>query len=143
MGPNARTRQIRDRFIAGHPSCDLRRHLDGVPHDTPIRDIVDRCRVWQSHADTNHWRVVKPMSEKAQPVYAVSLSVGLADLEAMLKRLLPDMPAQAPPPLSAATDIEAMLKCLLTGTLTQAPQPHQGLVYDIVLLLGQIWPRGR
>ena len=49
-------------------------------------------------------------------------SVRLADLEAMLKRLIPAVPAQAPPP--ALTDIEAMLKRLLPGTLTQAPQPR-------------------
>ena len=57
----------------------------------------------------------KPTLERAQPVYAVSEptlrpkeqiatavtgpSVGLADLETMLKRLLPSVPAQAPPPL--------------------------------------------
>ena len=48
-------------------------------------------------------------------------SVGLADLETMLKRLLPTVPAQAPPPRPAPTDIKAMLKCLLP---TQAPQSH-------------------
>ena len=46
MGQNARTRLICDRFIAGHPDCDLHWHLDSVPPDTPIQDIVDRCRVW-------------------------------------------------------------------------------------------------
>ena len=67
MGPNARTCLICDRFIAGHPDCDLRL-LDSVPPDTPIRDIVDRCRVWESHADTDDRRVVKPTPEKARPV---------------------------------------------------------------------------
>ena len=52
-GPNARTRMVRDRFVAGHQDCELRRHLDSVPLDTPIRDIVDRCRVWESHSDTH------------------------------------------------------------------------------------------
>ena len=31
MGQVARLRLIRDRFIAGHTSCDLRRYLDCVP----------------------------------------------------------------------------------------------------------------
>ena len=46
-------RLIRDRFIAGHSSCELRRYLqlDSVPPETPIRDVVDRCRVWENHAD--------------------------------------------------------------------------------------------
>ena len=51
MGQAARLRLIRDRFIAGHSSCELRRHLDSVPLETPIRDVVDRCRIWESHAD--------------------------------------------------------------------------------------------
>ena len=51
MGQTARLRLIRDRFIAGHGSCDLRRYMDCVPPNTPLRDIVDRCRVWESHTD--------------------------------------------------------------------------------------------
>ena len=47
MGPNARLRLIRDRFIAGDENCALRHHLDSVPPETPIRDIVGRCRVWE------------------------------------------------------------------------------------------------
>ena len=42
---------IRDIFIAAQWGCGLRRHLDGVSSDTPIRDIVDRCRVWESHSE--------------------------------------------------------------------------------------------
>ena len=61
MGQTARLRLIRDRFIAGHESCDLRRYLDCVPPDTPLRDIVDRCRVWESHGDPEVRRVSKPM----------------------------------------------------------------------------------
>ena len=65
-------RLIRDRFIAGHESCDLRRYLDCVPPDTPLRDIVDRCRVWESHADPDVVRrISKPMPEPAYPTYVV------------------------------------------------------------------------
>ena len=35
MGQTARLRLIRDRFIAGHSSCELRRYLDSVPPETP------------------------------------------------------------------------------------------------------------
>ena len=51
IGQTTRLQLIRDRFIAGHSSCELHRHLDSVPPETPIRDVVDRCRVWESHAD--------------------------------------------------------------------------------------------
>ena len=51
-----RLQLVRDRFIAGHAECSLCRHLDSVGPDTPIRDIVDSCRVWESHAeDTDSW----------------------------------------------------------------------------------------
>ena len=47
MGQMAQLRLIRDRFIAGHNSCELHRYLDSVPPETPIRDVVDQCRVWE------------------------------------------------------------------------------------------------
>ena len=74
MGQKARLRLIRDRLIAGHESCDLRRYLDCVPPDTPLRDIVDRCRVWESHSDSSVRRVSKPMPEPAYPAYVVKKS---------------------------------------------------------------------
>ena len=51
MGKCARNRMVRDRLIADQRSCGLRRHLDSIPLDTPIRDIVDHCRVWESHSE--------------------------------------------------------------------------------------------
>ena len=45
MGKRARDAMIRDKFIAAQRNCGLRRHLDGVPLDTPIWEIVDSCRV--------------------------------------------------------------------------------------------------
>ena len=45
MGPSVRLHLIRDRFVAGHEHCALRRHLE-TPPETPIRDIVDRWRMW-------------------------------------------------------------------------------------------------
>ena len=51
MGQMACLRLVRDRFIAGQDSCALRWHLDSVSPEIHIRDIVDRCRVWESHAD--------------------------------------------------------------------------------------------
>ena len=69
MGQTARLRLIRDRFIiiAGHGSCELRRYLDCVPPDTPLRDIMDRCRVWESHTDPEVRRISKPVPEPAYP----------------------------------------------------------------------------
>ena len=71
MGQIARLRLICDRFIAGHENCDLRRYLDCVPPDTPLRDIVDRCRVWESHGTTEIRRVSKPIPDPVYPTYVV------------------------------------------------------------------------
>ena len=71
MGQIARLRLIRDRFIAGHANCDLRRYLDCVPPDTPLRDTVDRCRVWESHGTMEIRRVSKPIPEPVYPTYVV------------------------------------------------------------------------
>ena len=40
----------------------LRRQLDGFAQGTPIGEIVDSCRVWESHSDSNRiaeaiWRL--------------------------------------------------------------------------------------
>ena len=72
MGQTARLQLIRDGFIAGHGNCDLRRHLDSVSPETPIRDVVDRCRVWESHADSAVPRMSKPTPDPVYPTYAVS-----------------------------------------------------------------------
>ena len=51
MGKRACDAMIRDKFIAAQRHCGPRRHLDGVASDTPIWEIVDSCRVWESHSD--------------------------------------------------------------------------------------------
>ena len=71
MGQTVRLWLIRDRYIAEHSSCELRRYLDSVPPETPIRDVVDRCRVWESHADPEIRRVRKPGPEPIYPAYVV------------------------------------------------------------------------
>ena len=43
-----------------------------MPPETPIQDIVDRCRVWESHADSDVRRVSKPGPGPAFPTYVVS-----------------------------------------------------------------------
>ena len=102
---------------------------------------------------------MKPTPERAQPMYTESepvcvpadqvvpavtaLSVGVGELESllrrllltappprpvpteiMLKRLISNGPAPAPPPRTAITDMETMLQRLLTGTPTWAPLPQ-------------------
>ena len=72
IGQTLRLILIRDRFIAGHGSCELRQHLDCLPPDTPLRDIVDRCRVWESHSDSSGRHISK--LEPAYPAYVFKKS---------------------------------------------------------------------
>ena len=71
MGQTARLRLIRDRFIAGHNSCDLRRHLDSAPPETRIRDVVDCCRVWESHGHPAISRTRNHTTDPMHPTFTV------------------------------------------------------------------------
>ena len=71
LNASARLQLVWDRFIAGQMECSLRLYLDSVGPGTHIRDIVDRCRVWESHAeDTDSWGAC-PSLERLRPVYRV------------------------------------------------------------------------
>ena len=79
MGQTAHLRLIRDRFIVGHSSCELRRYWDSVPPETPIRDVVDLCRIWESHADPAVGRVSKPSLDPIYPAYVVEDSDNITE----------------------------------------------------------------
>ena len=79
---------VRDRFIDGQAKCALRRHLDCFGPDTPMRDIVDSCHVWESHneaavrrnggSDRNSPQVVYQVTEDS-PSPAVSTELETLD----------------------------------------------------------------
>ena len=79
MGQMARLRLIRDRFIVGHSSCELQRYLDSVPPETPIRDVVDRCRVWESHAYPQVRWISKPSPDPIYQAYVVGDSDNISE----------------------------------------------------------------
>ena len=153
MGQTARLRLIRDRFIAGHSSCELRRHLDSVPPETPIRDVVNRC-----HADPAVRRASKyvvgdadNISETTRVAAVTGQKSSSNQLEDLLRRLLttveppapkPEMPAvekllqqlvketQSCPPAVVSppvpTELEQMLRSFLAGQRQrQRPLPRQ------------------
>ena len=49
--PTVRLQLVRDKFITGQQQLALRRHLDSAGPDTPMVNIVDKCRVWESHEE--------------------------------------------------------------------------------------------
>ena len=141
MSQTARLRLIRDRFIAGHESCDLRRYLDCVPPDTPLRDIVDRCRVWESHADPEVRRISKPMPEpdyltyvvkqpdyETEPVCVVTVNKPNSPVdqsEELLKKLLAVLTPTVPPPARAPdlSPLDKLVQLLLSEAAMREPVP--------------------
>ena len=115
MGHTARLRLICDLFIAGHSSCELRRHLDSVPPETHIRVVVDRCRVWESHADPAVRRISKPSPDPIYPAYVV----GDSDKISETKRV-----ATVTRPKSGPDQLEDLLWPLLAAVDTPAPVPE-------------------
>ena len=141
MGQTARLRLIRDRFIAGHESCDLRRYLDCVPPDTPLRDIVDRCRVWESHADPEVRRISKPLPDPVYPTYVVEqpdyetepvcvVTVNkpnspVDQSDELLKKLLAVLTPKVPPPARAPDESprDKLVQLLLSEAVKREPAP--------------------
>ena len=99
------SQMVHDRFIDGQVECALRRHLDSLRPDTPMADIVDCCRVWESHRDVE---TEPSMSANRRPARAVcpvieveptaTVSPKTETVEDMIRMLLP---TPAPTPLQA------------------------------------------
>ena len=126
MGQTAHLRLIHDRFIAGHSSCELRRHLDSVPPETPIRDVVDRCCVWESHADPAVRRVSKPSPDPIYPAYVVGDSDNISETTRV---------AAVTRPRSGPDQLEDLLRRLLMAVDTPAPIPEVPAVEKLLQLL--------
>ena len=148
---------MRDQCIASHDSCALRRHLDSVSPETPIWDIVDRCRVWESHADSDTRRFSKPGPNRTLPIYTVdTLSEKMDDqvvaavtttqpdpdqLATLLRRLFSGPVGPAPPPELVPSVLEQLLHRLLTEAQTlQLTPPAQAGHSDIESLLRNLLP---
>ena len=95
-----------------------------------MRDVVDRCRVWESHADTAAHRISKPSPDPIYPAYVVGDSDTISEtkwvaavtrpksgpdqLEDLLRRLLTAVDTPAPVP--EAHTVEKLLQCLVAET---------------------------
>ena len=96
---------VRDHFIDGQAERALRRHLDSLGPNTPMTDIVDCCRMWESHCEVE----IQPRtSANRLPVHVIcqvteveptpAISPETETVEDVIKKLLP---TPAPPPLQA------------------------------------------
>ena len=124
MGQTARLRLICDRFIAGHENCDLRRHLDCVPPDTPLRDIV---------IDVEYGRVMQILrcdesvnrcrNRLIRLMWLSSQTMKLS--EELLKKLLAVPTPTVPPPVRAPelSPMDKLVQLLLSETAKREPAP--------------------
>ena len=154
LNSSARLQLVRDRFIAGQVGCSLRRHLDGVEPGTPIRDIVDRCLVWESHAEDIDCRGTTPIRNRPLPVYPIdevrteSGPVCFSDdqdlLESLLRHLLPT-PVVSPPTVSSVpSEHEQFVQRLIgKGPPWRPLLPDRTDLMDILLQsllpVGSLW----
>ena len=143
-------RLVRDRFIAGQAECALRRHLDSMGPDTPMRDIVDSCRVWESHTEaTNSWNggpdpkcscAINQVAEDSQS------PVELKELEALdqiMRQLLPTLAVSPPKATPIPSDRELLIQRLLGAVRPAQPviQERSSLT-DIEIMLQSMLPVG-
>ena len=110
IGQTARLRLIRDRFIAGHSSCELRQHLDSVPPETPIRDMVDVV-------------VSKPSPDPIYPAYVVGDANKISETTRV---------AAVTRQKSSSNQLEDLLRRLLTPVESPAPKPEEKLLQQLV-----------
>ena len=106
MGESARDLMIRNKFIAAQQSGKLRRHLDGAAADASIGDIVDSCRVWESHTEAGYdgrgglnpelKHTVSQVTVNAKPQLAAAR---LEPLQENIEQLVPT-PVGSPPRVS-------------------------------------------
>ena len=109
---------VRDRFIDGQAECALRRHLDSFGPNTPMQNIVDRCRVWESHNEAavrchegsgrNSPRAVYQVTEDSQ---SPAVSTESETLDEVIRRLLPTLPPPKTAPIPS--DRELLIQRLL------------------------------
>ena len=141
---------VRDRFIDGQAECALHIHLNSLGPDTPMRDIVDSCRVWESHIEVASGRDVGLDRHSPRAVYQVmedsqspAVSTESETLEEIMRRLLPT--PTVPPPKAAPipSDRELLIQRLL-GVI-RPPQPliqERSKLTDMEIALQNLLPVG-
>ena len=111
--------------------------MDSVSPETPIRDVVDRCCVWESHADPAVRRIGKPNPDPTYPTYAVGdadsnneatkVAVvtgqrsGQRQLEDLLRRVIST--AEHPTPKPEVSDVDKLLQQLVVPAVVSPPVP--------------------
>ena len=106
---------VRDRFIDGQAECALRQHLDSFGPNTPMQNIVDSYRVWESHNEAGVRR--HDGSGRNSPAGSTESET----LHKIMRRLLPTPTVSHPKVAHVPSDRELLVQRLL-GVI-RSPQP--------------------
>ena len=108
---------VRNKFIAAQLSQALRRHLDGASVDASIGDIVDSCRVWESHTgvgyggpDLKYPHTISQVAEGAQPQLG---SIASDTLQESTGPLLPILALSPPGVTRSSSDCELLIQWIM------------------------------
>ena len=140
---SVRLQLVRDRFIDGQEKCALRRHLDSVGPDTPIADIVDRCRLWESHEEMDSGWGVNPRLDCPHAVFQITGSNNDELDESVTGLDVVELPSpaetnQETAPVSSDYELLAQRLC----EMVQPPAPEKSDTIDIEQLLRKLIPVG-
>ena len=129
---------VRDRFIDGQAECALRRHLDSLEPDTPMSDIVDCCRVWESHRDVE---IETRISADRRP--APSTSPKTENLEDIIMKLLQTPALRHPQAVPIPSDRDVLIRQLMEAICPPTPvAQEQSAVTELETLLLNWLPVG-
>ena len=150
IDPSIQLQMVRDHFIDGQAECALRRHLDSLGPDTPMGDIVDSCRVWESHIEVASGRQVgvdrhspRAVCQVMEDSQSPAVSAGSETLEYIMRRLLPTPKVLPPKAATIPSDRELLIQHLL-GAI-RPPQPviqERSKLTDMEILLQNWLPVG-
>ena len=128
IDPLIQLQMVRDRFIVGQAECALRRHLDSLGPDTPMADIVDCSRVWESHSELASGRQMGTDRQSLRAVFQVTVkgqsSVELPETESMEDIIRKLLPTPARPPLEVApipSDKDLLIQRLIGAICPSQP----------------------
>ena len=158
LSSSARLQLVRDQFIAGQMECSLRRHLDSVKPGTPIRDIIDRYRVWESHTEFTDRREDRPIPKRPLPVYLIDdagtengqpeLAPELTSedqdmLGSLMRHLLPTLAVSPPRATPIPSECDQLQQRLLGKDHPVQPLPQERSSFtDMEILLQSLLPVG-
>ena len=141
---------VRDRSIAEQVECALRRHLDSMGPDTPMRNIVDSCSVWESHAeatdscgdgqDPEYPQAIYQVVEDSQSLVALKES----DVLDQIRRQSLLRPTVLPPKATPIpSDSDLLIQRLLGAVYPVQPVVRErSRLTDIEILLQNMLPVG-